>query len=92
MFEQLRLTMRQQRELLAREGTAVESSNLFSSVSSAPPYPMFPARPTDEEMGRLVKAAYELTMEAFHADLSAAKKRVAADSEKQTRRPLAAKR
>ncbi len=92
MFLQLRATMRQQRELFAGEGTAVDSSDLFSSVGSAPPYPVFPARPTDEDMGRLVKAAYELTMEAFHADLSAAKKRVAADSEKQARRPLAAKR
>ena len=80
--------MRQQRELLAVEGMtghqSHDSSEEFFSGQGPeqPQYPVFPLRPTDEEMARLVKIAYDRTMEAFHEEMAAAKKRAAAESQR----------
>ena len=90
--------MRKQRELLAVDGSCKTQSDCdqFSTIEDSsrepPPYPSFPSRPTDDEMARLVKAAYDRTMEAFHEEMAAAKKKTATESFRGKRFPAAAKR
>ena len=84
--------MLKQRELFAQHSSDCNDSKLGSAGPSAPAYPVFPARPTDDEMGHLVKAAYEKTMEAFHAEMTAAKKKISSETKTKRHSVAAMKR